>query len=278
LRGWSAASLAACALAVLAGCTTRTVTVMQSAPSSTSPASAAANSPTGVGAASSGGAITMCVTSAASFNCGPFTYPQVQGTTSPPTVGNNVWAPVSGWQQTLYAASPGNWHVVANMPDGNTAVVSYPSSSAQYDNRALSSFSSISSAFSETMNATGATSAWAAYDIWINNGKNEVMIQHDFANNGACGAEVNATFGGSAGVPVQNWYLCQFGSELVWKLRGANEHSGTVDILAMLRFLQNHGYLPQNSTLASIGYGWEIASTGGQPETFTVSRYSISVP
>jgi hypothetical protein len=219
-----------------------------------------------------------CVTSAASFNCGPFTYPQDQGVTSAPTVGNNVWAPISGWQQTLSASSPGDWRVVANMPAGNTAVVSYPSSSAQYDNHALSSFSTMTSSFTETMNATSQTSAWAAYDIWVNNGKNEVMIQHDFANNGACTAEANATFGGSNGVPVQNWYLCQFGSELVWKLKGANEQSGSVDILAMLTFLENHGYLPQNSTLASIGYGWEIASTGGQPETFTVSGYSIHTP
>ena len=44
----------------------------------------------------------------------------------------------------------------------------------------------------------------------------------------------------------------------------------------MLTWLENHGYLPKGSTLGLIGYGWEIASTGGQSETFAVSRFSIS--
>jgi hypothetical protein len=132
------------------------------------------------------------------------------------------------------------------------------------------------SSFSENMNATSGTSAWAAYDIWLNNGKNEVMIQHDFANNGACTAQATTTFGGSGGVPVQTWYLCQFGSELVWKLSGSNEQSGSVNILAMLTYLENHGFLPQGSTLGAIGYGWEIASTGGVNERFQVSSYSIT--
>jgi hypothetical protein len=218
----------------------------------------------------------VCVTSAAKANCGPFTYPQIEGTSSNPTVGQDVWSPITGWQQTLYANSPGDWHVVANMPAGNTAVVSYPSSGSNYGDRPLSSFSAMYSSFSENMNATSGTSAWAAYDIWLNNGNNEVMIQHDFANQGACDTAATADFGGSGGVPVQHWNFCQYGSMLNWKLPG-NEQSGSVDILAMLTWLENHGYLPKGSTLGLIGYGWEIASTGGQSETFRVSRFSISV-
>ena len=90
------------------------------------------------------------------------------------------------------------------------------------------------------MHATSATSAWAPCDIWLNNWGNEVMIQHDFANNGPCTAVATATFGGA---PVQSWHLCTFGSELVWKLTGGNEQSGSVDILAMLTWLEHHGYL-----------------------------------
>lgn len=246
----------------------KTATISPDAAKSADPA--ASSSPS---AAASGTA--ACVTSAAQFNCGPFVYPQIEETSSNPTVGNNVWNPISGWQQTLYANNPGSWSVTANMPSGNTAVVSYPSSGSQYGNRALSSFSRMYSSFSEKMDANGSTSAWASYDIWLNGGKNEVMIQHDFANNGACSGP-SATFGGSGGVPVQQWTLCgPWGSEYAWKLAG-DEQSGSVDILAMLTWMVNHGYLPNSSTLSSIGYGWEIASTGGQPETFTVSRYSIS--
>jgi hypothetical protein len=222
-----------------------------------------------------GGTTAACVTSVAKANCGPFAYSGIQRVSQNPTVGNDVWAPITGWRQTLYANDPGNWHVTATMPAGNTAVVSYPSSGSNYGNQRLSSFHSMYSSFTENMNATSKTSAWAAYDIWLNNYANEVMIQHDFANNGACGAEATATFGGSGGVPVQRWYLCQFGSELIWKLYG-DEKSGSVDVLSMLTWLVQHRYLPQTSTLTLIGYGWEICSTGGEPETFNVSRYTIS--
>jgi hypothetical protein len=217
-----------------------------------------------------------CTTSAAQGECGPFIYPQIEGTGQDPVVGNNVWNPISGWQETLYANSPADWYVTANMPAGNTGVVSYPSIGATYNNDPLSSFLEMYSSFSENMNATSGTSAWAAYDIWLNNGNNEVMIQHDFANAGPCTAAASATFGGSGGVPVQNWDLCQFGSELVWKLTGGNEQSGGVDILSMLTWLENKGYLPQDSTLGLIGYGWEICSTGGVNENFQVSSFSIT--
>jgi hypothetical protein len=228
-----------------------------------------------------------CTTSAAKGRCGPYdNYAQITRTTSSTYVGNNVWSTISGWQQTLYANDPGNWQVVANMPTGNTAVVSYPSIGANYGQitdvpTPLSNYSSIYSSFSENMNATAGTSAWAAYDIWLgrdgcsNCASHEVMIQHDFANNGACGPVATAAFGGSDGVPVQNWNLCKYGSELIWKLT-RNEQSGSVDILSMLTWLVSHRYLPTTAGLWSIGYGWEICSTGGANEDFQVSRYSIT--
>jgi hypothetical protein len=44
----------------------------------------------------------------------------------------------------------------------------------------------------------------------------------------------------------------------------------------MLNWLVAHGYLPKDSTLSLIGYGWEICSTGGQNENFEVRRFSIT--
>jgi hypothetical protein len=235
-----------------------------------------------------------CVTSATSGECGPYSDPQIEGLGSGNQdkleVGNNMWAQVAGASSTLYANGPGDWHVLANMPSGNTSVVSYPSlsvdfhlenSSGTWYEQPLSNFKSMVSSFSENMNATSGTSAWAAYDIWLNNGNNEVMIQHDFANNGACTAVATVTFGGSNGVPAQPWHLCQFGSEQVWKLgtndnNKINEQSGSVDILSMLTWMENHGDLPQNSTIGLLGYGWEIASTGGMNETFQVNSFSIT--
>jgi hypothetical protein len=162
------------------------------------------------------------------------------------------------------------------MPAGNTAVVSFPNIGEEYYyTNTLADFSSIVSAFTETMNPAAGTSAEAAYDIWLNNWRNEVMIQHDIVNRGTCPVLAVAAFGGSGGVPVQNWSLCKYGSELIWQLAGAGERSGSVDILAMLTWLVHHGYLPQRSGLTDISYGFEICSTGGRPETFTLSHFSI---
>jgi hypothetical protein len=126
------------------------------------------------------------------------------------------------------------------------------------------------------MNANSGTSAWATYDLWFNNWSNEVMIQHDFANNGPCTFSATATFGGSGGVPVQNSGLCVFGSELVWKLTSGNEQTGSVDILAMVTWLENNGYMPANSTITDLSYGFEVCSTGGQNENFQVNSFSIT--
>jgi len=230
-------------------------------------------------------AAAYCWTSAQKGTCGPYVYPQITGTTSNTSVDNNVWSPIAGWQQALTAYNPGRWHVVANIPAGNTSVVSYPSVGGNYGqtnntSTPLSNYASIYSSFNETMNATSKTSAWAAYDIWLGSGSSsawsgEVMIQHDYSNNGACTFEATASFGGSGGVPVQTWHLCQFGSELVWKLP-SNEPIGSVDILPMLQWLVTHKYLPANSGLWAIGYGWEICSTGGAAETFRVNSFSIA--
>ena len=57
-------------------------------------------------------------------------------------------------------------------------MVSLPSVGQQHDENKLAGFSWIYSSFTEDMHATAATSAWAAYGIWLNNWGNQVMIQH----------------------------------------------------------------------------------------------------
>jgi hypothetical protein len=176
------------------------------------------------------------------------------------------------------------------MPAGNSSVVSYPSIGANYGRRTnvptpLSAFSTIRSSFSEHMHATAGTSAWAAYDIWLGRdgcsdcASHEVMIQHDFAGNGDCTSVARAQFRGAGGV-MQNWHLCTYGSMLIWKLGRSESHkvseqTGAVSVLAMLRWLVRHHYLPAKTGLWLIGYGWEICSTGGQGETFRVNAFSL---
>jgi hypothetical protein len=222
-----------------------------------------------------------CTTSAAMGDCGPYDYPQI---TSPeePTVGQDVWNPIAGWQQTLYATDPGDWHVTANMPAGNTAVVSFPNTGADYDEKPLSSFGSVVSSFSETSPGAGASNRNnydTGFDLWLNQWNNEVMIQMDNYGSqsvGTCPFIATATFGGSNGVPVQRWGLCQFGSELIWQFTGGHEPTGSVDILSMLTWLEDARYLPAASTVTAFSYGFEICSTGGQNETFRLNSFSIT--
>jgi hypothetical protein len=231
-----------------------------------------------------------CSTSAAKGSCGPYDhYPNITGTTDSTNIGNDVWNPIHGWHQTLNAISPGDWQVTANMPAGNTAVVSYPSIGApfgQHNNTPtpLRKFRMVRSWFTERMNATARTSAWAAFDIWLGQGtssnwSHEVMIQHDFAKQGPCTTRATATFPGPGNRP-QHWHLCKFGSELIWGLGAKDSHlvserTGVVHILAMLEWLVQHHYLPANAGLWMVGYGWEICSTGGRPETFSVNSFAL---
>jgi hypothetical protein len=229
-------------------------------------------------------------TSAPNGVLGPYSYPHITNTNGYNTyVGNNMWgAGGSGMTQTLTAVDPGSWHVVAKAPAGNTGVLSYPDtqqlfndwsgggwngSGAQTDTP-ISGLTQLTSTFAETMNATPGTDAEAAYDIWLSgtSGPKEIMIWADNANRGSGGATRigTGTFGG------QNWTLLRYGGgELIWS-RNANQQSGTVGILAMLRDLQSRGLVSSGAAIGQIDFGFEICSTGGVPETFSVSTYTVT--
>ncbi len=221
---------------------------------------------------------------------------------------NDVWNPPSTWSQTMYTTSPGDWYIVANFPtDTSGAIKSYPSTAIQYyedgecndPNPTLDSFTEIVGSFSETAPSasTGVVSD-IGYDMWFNDWASEVMIQHQNINTDVCTdwTTVIATdveFGGSNGVPDAYWNLCQngtFGSsnpELIWQYYAAagsktfGESSGSVDIYSMLKYLEGHDIcktssgttdcLPTGSTLTQFGYGFEISTTDGANQTFTVN-------
>ena len=103
----------------------------------------------------------VCVTSTQKGTCGPYNYPAMEGAGQDPIVGNDIWSPISGWQQTLYSTNPGDWSVTVSGPAGNTAVVSYPNTGAEYGEKPLSSFHSITSSFTESMPHNASTSGWA---------------------------------------------------------------------------------------------------------------------
>jgi len=275
-----AAACAATAIAA-AGCSPRTsvasspaaVSATHAPTPATPTPTTASSSPTQAGA--------VCVTSDQKGHCPFGAYPGITGASTDPYVDQNVWGPIPGWQQTLYATDPGHWYVTANMPAGNTAVVSFPNTGFFY-NKALSGFSSIVSSFTDSIPARAGTNAEASYDIWFSNtgAVNEVMIQNDYSPGRApsCGTwtATSVQFGGSNGVPVHPWDLCVSGSTAYWETADGNMPSGTVDVLAMLRWLVSHGQLPAGVQLGGFSYGFEISSTGGVDENFQVSSFTAA--
>ena len=222
---------------------------------------------------------TVCVTSAQKGHCQFGPYASITGASTDPYVDQNVWNPISGWQQTLHATDPAHWYVTANMPAGNTAVVSYPNTGVDY-NKALSGFSSITSSFTDSLPQTSGANAEASYDIWLNNWGYEVMIQNDYtpSRGPACSSWTakNVSFGGSNGVPVHPWNLCTSGSTSWWETADGNVPNGSVDVLGMLNWLVSHGQLPTGAQLGAVSYGFEISSTGGADENFQVSSFSVT--
>jgi hypothetical protein len=255
------------------------------APTPTATLSSTATPPSTSASASSGKS-----TSALNGVLGPYVYPQITNTNGYNTyVGNNMWAARgSGMTQTLTAIDPGEWYVVAKAPAGNMGVLSYPNTQQLFNNwngsgwngsgtqtdTPISRLKQLTSTFAENLNANSRTDAEAAYDIWLSNtsGPREIMIWIDNANRGTGGATQvgTGTFGG------QKWTLVLYhGGEAIWTLN-ANEQSGTVGILTLLQELQFRGLASSRAAISQIDFGFEICSTGGVPETFSVSRYSLT--
>lgn len=201
-------------------------------------------------------------------------------------VNNDMWNcphPACG-RQSVWANSSADWGVVSTMAHGNTAVMAYPAVQDLFSRgnppAPLADARELLSTFTESMPATPGTIGEAAYDIWLNDWNTEIMIwvdnQHQRFNrppvatvifNGQRFA-VYVTHGGSGGYPRGPFFF----------VLQRNETSGTVDVLAAIRWLERVGYLaPSRTGINAVDFGWEICSTGGVAEDFSISRYTLSV-
>jgi hypothetical protein len=230
-------------------------------------------------------------------NCGPYHDPRVAWSNGFNTyVGINGWGCGSGGTgcgpTTLTAPDPKPsdptaatpWSLTTTEPAGNTAVLMYPdeyqlTTDVNGHGVALSTLHYLRSTFSETMPAASkGTIAEAGFDLWTSggprSGSGEVMIWTDNQGRGTGGAKVllRHTFAG------QPFTLMQYGGrtgELIWSLHNS-ESRGTVHILAMLNWMSNHHYLRANASLGQADFGWEICSTGGHAQTFTMKSFTLS--
>jgi cellulose binding protein with CBM2 domain/glycosyl hydrolase family 12 len=186
------------------------------------------------------------------------------------TIYNDEWG--SGHNtQTLWVKSATNWGVFATQPS-TSGVKSYANISKTIGT-ALNSLSSATSSFNET-NPSGGN--WeSAYDIWLNGSGIEVMVWTDVSGNvGPLGSSV-----GTVSLDGNTWtlYSGNNGSNPTYSfVRSGNETSGTVNILDLLKYLENTKGFFSNPTLSTIQYGWEISGTNNAQENFTINSYSAS--
>lgn len=189
-------------------------------------------------------------------------------TTNGYTLYNNIWGSGAG-PQTIWANSASNWGVWANHPNTG-GIKSYPNASRPV-NASLSSLSSVKSSFNVTVPSSGAYTS--AYDIWANNNAYEVMLWMN--KTGAVGPLGTAQ--GTVTVGGHTWavYKGSNGANAVFSfVRSQNTSAGTVDILAVMKWIQAKGWFG-NVTLGNVQFGYEITSSSGGLD-FVTNSYSVT--
>ena len=184
---------------------------------------------------------------------------------------NNEWnSSGNPGPQRICGNSGHDWQVTSTQRAGNTGVLTYPSVQRNYPNRTLRSFTSMTSSYAESLNAVAGTDAEAAYDIWINDLNKEVMFWVDNHGQTPSGSKVaTITLGGLT------WDYYQTSGYYAFVLNH-NAKTGTVDLLAGIKYLMSRGVLSGSDKLWQVNFGFEICSTAGAPETFTVSNYTLA--
>jgi hypothetical protein len=253
------------------------------------------------------GAAGPCVTSAPSGTCpsGARDYLDPRITMSNgynSYTANNCWADPS-CDQVLTSWGMGRWGVRAVQPAGNGSVRTGPEAQQQADNwcpakrtwdsrlanacpgpdedTPVSALRSLTSTYAESMPHTGGTIAEAAYDIWTSYAS-DIMVWLDVSHRCNPGA-FGGTFLGTARISGMRFAVHRYGgpgAEIIFVLmnrRGtcAEHPRGTVDLLGVLRWVQDRG-LARDLKLSLLDFTFEICSTGGVPEGFSVSRYSLT--
>ncbi|MGD0242905.1 MAG: hypothetical protein ABSB59_21590 [Streptosporangiaceae bacterium] len=283
-----------------------TTTSPASDPATTSAPAAPPSSTSSSPPASTG--TPTCTTSKASGNCGPYTYAGITNSNGYNTyVSNNCWADPS-CKQTVSAVDPGNWSVSADEPAGNGAVMTAPEVQQQFNNwcasaknwsnkvssncgtmgdTPISSMSQLTSGYTESTPHNSQTIGQWSWDMWLSGDSgyaDEVMVWVD--TNNRCNS---GSFGTQLHDPVtidgQQWTPHRYpnSSEFIWVLNGsggastcAQQSSGSVDLLSLLKWMQSNGYASPSAALSLLDGVWEICSTGGQPETFSLSKYTVT--
>ncbi|MER5945454.1 hypothetical protein ABT127_05280 [Streptomyces sp. NPDC001904] len=185
------------------------------------------------------------------------------------TLYNNIWGSGAG-SQTIWADSSSSWGVRADHP-GTGGIKSYPNAK-KVIGRTISSLSSLTSSYHVTVPSSGAYNT--SYDIWDSGYANEIMLWVNY--NGAVGALGSSIGDVTLGGHTWTVYVGSNGANNVYSfLRTSDSTSGTVDILAVLKWLRDtKGYIG-DVTVGDVQFGYEITSSAGGLD-FTTNGFSVS--
>jgi len=185
---------------------------------------------------------------------------------------NNAWNAAAAGPQTVWADSYRHWGVVSDQAD-TSSVKTYPCVQENFARTSLTALRALTSSFAESMPpAADSYDAEAAYDIWLDDYRDEVMVWVD--NHGQQPAGIVSSEAVLAGQHFRVYLGNAHMVSLV--LAGTDEAKGSVNLLLVLRWLVGHGYLRNTDTLTQVDFGWEIASTDRVPLGFTLQGYSLS--
>lgn len=185
---------------------------------------------------------------------------------------NDVWGGGAG-PQTIWVNSISDWGVWSDQPNTG-GIKSYPHISYNVG-KTISSLSQLSTSVTATTPSGG---AWeSTYDIWDSNNAYEIMLWMNYTGTSAgCGNVKPISYNWSAAgcaIPVYtnvsvggstwNIYRGNNGSNMVFSfLRTSKTNNVSVDVLAILNYLKNQGWMG-DVQMGQLQYGFEITSSSG---------------
>ncbi len=213
-------------------------------------------------------------------------------------VQNNMWGAQPGTVGRICAHSPGNWYLdTSTQRDDGGAVQTYPQIQQLFggfcngtwntcsngaDSTPLSRLTKLTSSYAEqTPSTANGTGTWeVAYDIWLDNTPHtEIMVWVvTSAERGTGGATVVKR---NVAIGNQTYNYQVYGNSLPQLVLTTNQANATIDLLAVLRFLQGQqlGGAPvvaAGATLTQLDFGIEICDTHGHSLHFSTSDYHIA--
>lgn len=170
---------------------------------------------------------------------------------------NNIWGEGTG-TQCVSAESAAEWTVSADHPDTG-GIKSYPNAK-WIVGQPISEINTLTSDYDVTVPAAGAYNT--AYDVWDENYEHEIMLWMNWHGPvGPLGSPV-----GQVELGGHSWevYNGSNGHNNVYSfLRDGHSSAGTVDILPILDWITEQGWMTEEEVIGDVQFGYEITSSAG---------------